>query len=264
MRHCGDGREIRDPDDAAKRDPAVSPRVAPRAAASCAAARNPGPGGLCRCSAGSPGRPTVGSTGTSGNTSAASEALDRLITVSAAAMMKMSDPMPGGLQRQPNCLRAVPGVDITPEVPHPGGRIGIEIRECRVVSRVHHIRESQPRHRQFRVPPAELAGHLLFESLRQRIRRTRPRVVFLVNRDVRRRRVRSERQPENGLAGCPDHRLDAGGLGRGEDVMAAGDVVDEGGGVGGQPGSRDRGQMNHRVDASYRSSTASSAPSTWP
>ena len=45
-------------------------------------------------------------------------------------MMKTSSPVAVGLERQPDRLRAVAGVDVAPQVPFPEQRVGVEGREA--------------------------------------------------------------------------------------------------------------------------------------
>ena len=104
---------------------------------------------------------TESATGTSGNTSAISSRLARRITVSAAAMMKLSAPLHVGLQRAPDApLVDVALVDVAPEVPLARVRVIPEAGEPLVVLAHHHVGQPQPEDRH-PAPAAELARHLL-------------------------------------------------------------------------------------------------------
>ncbi len=150
------------------------------------------------------------------------------------------------LQCQPHGTGPVPPVDVGPDVPAPAGQVVLEGREPGVVLDRHHVGEAQAVHLQGRIPPAQLLGELLLQVLGERVRGLRPGRVLLVHRQVRRRG--GERQPEQGLAGGPDDVADAGCPRGREDVVAGGDVVGEGGRVGGDPRPRDGGQVHQRVD----------------
>jgi hypothetical protein len=92
----------------------------------------------------------------------------------------------------------------------------------------------------------ELAGHLLAEDLGQGIGGLRAQLVLLVHRGVVGREV--ERQTEGGLAGRPDHPLQAQ-VGRGREHGVGADDVDPEHGVGGGVDRRgDGGQVDDRLD----------------
>jgi hypothetical protein len=87
--------------------------------------------------------------------------------------------------------------------------------------------------------------HLLFQAFDQRVGGLGAHRIFLVDGDVGRRHV--ERETEHGLAGRPNDVADAGEPGGREDVVGGDDVVRERGGIGGQPGRRDRGEVHDCV-----------------
>ena len=97
------------------------------------------------------------------------------------------------------------------------------------------------------VPAREVPGHLLLDRLAQRVGALRADRVLLVDGDVRRGRL--ERQPEDGLAGCPDDVLDAGAAGGAEHVVGGDDVVGERRTARAQARRRDGREVDHRVDA---------------
>src|SRR5664280_2789301 len=147
-------------------------------------------------------------------------------------------------------LRAVPAVDVPPEVPFSQRRIRVVPGKLRVVRRIHDVGKAKRDDLERWVPAHNLDRHLLFEVFNQRVDTFRTSGVLLVNRDVWRRHI--EGQTERCLTRCVHDVPDARPTSGLEHVERAEHVVVEGGDITDDARSGNRGKVDKPVERRVR------------